>query len=145
MSRMISIKSFLLFLGMFLFIFFGLGFRAYATFNLFSQTCNPDGSTTGGNGTQSDVCKKYNNSSSDGKNNNVVLSDIHQATDIIAWLAGAIAVIMIVVSGFSMITSGGSSETMGNARKRITNASIGLVIIVLAWTIIRFVTDSIIK
>ena len=69
---------------------------------------------------------------------------LHVAADIVALLAGLSAVILIIVSGISLITSGGNTDTVANARKRITNAIIGLIIIAFAWTIITFLTDKLI-
>lgn len=67
---------------------------------------------------------------------------IHVAADLIAIITGLAAVIIIIVSGIQMITSAGSSDTVSGARKRITGALIGLVIVSLAWTIVTFLTDK---
>ena len=64
------------------------------------------------------------------------------AADIIAIMTGIAAVILIIAGGFGMITSGGNTEAATNARKRITSAVIGLVIVALAWTIITFAIDK---
>ena len=69
---------------------------------------------------------------------------LHVATDLVALLAGLAAVILIIISGISMITSAGNAEAVANARKRILNAVIGLVIVALAWTIVSFATDKLI-
>lgn len=70
---------------------------------------------------------------------------ISKAANIIASIAGIAAVIMIIVSGFSYVTSAGNTESATKARQRILGAVIGLVIVALAWTIVRYVTDHIIK
>ena len=93
-----------------------------------------------GEASASPVCKKPAN-----PNKNPVVDIIQTATSIVALLAGVLAVIMIIISGFTLVTSGGNPEAVTNSRKRITNAIIGLVIVALAWAIIRFVTDTIIK
>jgi len=69
---------------------------------------------------------------------------IHVTADIFALLTGLAAVILIITSGISMITSAGNADAVGNARKRITNAVIGLVLVALAWTIVSFATDKLI-
>jgi hypothetical protein len=69
---------------------------------------------------------------------------LHVAADIVALLTGLAAVILIIISGISMITSGGNTEAAANARKRITNAIIGLVVVAFAWTIVTFLTDKLI-
>jgi hypothetical protein len=50
-------------------------------------------------------------------------------------------VIMIIIAGFAMVTSAGNSEAVANARRRIVSAIVGLLIVALAWAIVRFVVD----
>lgn len=85
----------------------------------------------------SPVCKDKNTTE------NPAVDVIASAANIIAILTGLAAVIMIIISGLTMITSGGNQETVTNARKRLVAALIGLVIVVLAWTITRFVIDKV--
>ncbi|MBX4190710.1 pilin [Candidatus Saccharibacteria bacterium] len=66
------------------------------------------------------------------------------AASIVALLTGLAAIIMIIVSGLTMITSAGNSEAVTTARRRLVAAVIGLVIVLLAWAIIRFVIDNVI-
>lgn len=77
------------------------------------------------------------------KTDNPAAKIIGDAANIIALAAGVAAVLMIIVGGFQLVTSGGSAETVSKARGRIIGALIGLIIIALAWTIIRLVTDKI--
>jgi len=119
-----------------LLILLGLSPKTLA-FDPFSKPCS-SGIGTG----NSAVCS----SSSTGTNNandNVVLRDIKAAADIVAFLAGALAVIMVIVGGFTLVTSAGNSERAAGARRRIIGALIGLAIVALAWTIARFITDNI--
>jgi hypothetical protein len=55
------------------------------------------------------------------------------------------AVIMIMIAGFTYVTAGGNSEDTKNARNRIIYAGVGLVVIALAWTITRFITNEILS
>lgn len=48
-----------------------------------------------------------------------------------------IAAIMFFYAGFKLITSGGSTEARGQAKKIFTNAVLGLVIAAGAWLIIK--------
>lgn len=104
---------------------------------------NPNNSSsacgTGNNTKPSPVCQAPNSTK------NPINHTIQIATSVVALLAGVLAVIMIIVSGFTLITSGGNQEAVANSRKRITSAIIGLIIVGLAWTIIRLVTDNIIQ
>jgi len=65
---------------------------------------------------------------------------------IISWslgLAGAFAVIAIVYSGIMYITAGGDAEKAATARKNLTWAIIGIVIIMLALVIVNTVIEVI--
>jgi hypothetical protein len=69
-----------------------------------------------------------------------------KATNIVAYIAGAFAIIMILVASMRYITSGSDLSTnsrtdtdVEDAKHTITNALIGLAVIVLAKTIINFV------
>ncbi|MBX4205160.1 MAG: pilin [Candidatus Doudnabacteria bacterium] len=56
-------------------------------------------------------------------------------------LAGLIAVAMLIYGGFRYITSAGNEEMAKAGKKTITNALIGLVIIILSFVIINVVTN----
>ncbi len=60
-------------------------------------------------------------------------------------LIGIILVSLIVYAGFLWMTSGGDAEKTGKAKKTITNAIIGLVIILSAWAITRFVIERLLE
>lgn len=53
----------------------------------------------------------------------------------------ALAVIYLVLGGIRWITSGGDPKGIEAARKQITFAVIGVVIVVLAYFIVNFVGD----
>lgn len=61
--------------------------------------------------------------------------------DIMLRLAGILAVIFIIVAGFSYITSRGEPDKTASARKRIINALVGLVITMFAAVIVNFIGD----
>ena len=56
---------------------------------------------------------------------------------ILFYLVIPIAAIMFFYAGFELVTSGGSTEKRGTAKKVFTNAVIGLVIAAGAWLIIH--------
>lgn len=70
---------------------------------------------------------------------------INKAANIIALVAGVGAVIMILLGGFFYVTAGGNTENAGKAKARIVSAFVGLVVVALAWVLVRLVTDRIIK
>lgn len=53
-----------------------------------------------------------------------------------------IAVIMILIGGFQWMTAGGNEEKVASAKKVISAAVIGLIIILLAWAIVIFVISQ---
>ncbi|HSW37454.1 MAG TPA: hypothetical protein VLG37_03745 [Candidatus Saccharimonadales bacterium] len=107
---------------------------------------NPFGGVDCSQAADSAVCKDKTTT------NPLVGSDglLVKVTHIIAIVAGAAAVIMILIGAFRLITSGSdisnnsrTDEDVKNARNTIANALIGLAIIVLAQTIISFVLSKI--
>lgn len=62
-------------------------------------------------------------------------------TLIVAVISGAVAVIIILVAGFSFITSGGDPAKVASARNTILYAAIGLVVIIAGQSIIQFVIN----
>ncbi len=58
---------------------------------------------------------------------------------VIVALAGVALFIMFVVSGFSFLFSGGDPKKLEQARGTLTNAIVGLVVIVAAYLILRMI------
>lgn len=57
---------------------------------------------------------------------------------ILMYVAGVAAVIMMIVAGIMYITSAGNPESLARAKRTITNAVIGLVLVSLAYSIVTF-------
>ena len=57
-------------------------------------------------------------------------------------LLGLVAVGFLIYAGVLMVTAGGNEEQVGKARKIITYAVIGIVIILLSYTIVTFVSSA---
>jgi len=55
-------------------------------------------------------------------------------------IAGTIAIIMIIYGGYVYMTAGGEADNTKKGREIAQNAVIGLVIMILAWTIIQIAT-----
>lgn len=51
---------------------------------------------------------------------------------VMAYFSGAVAILMIVIAGFRYITSGGNEDNMAKAKRQITYAVIGLMLIGVA-------------
>lgn len=53
-----------------------------------------------------------------------------------------IAVVMILYGGFVWMTAGGNEDKVSTAKKTISAAVIGLIVILLAWAIVTFVLSQ---
>lgn len=75
------------------------------------------------------------------KNNlrNIIVNAIR----IVMALLGVLFLILIIISGFEWMTSGGNSTKIANAKKRLINAIIGLVIIICSYIILSFIMSLI--
>ena len=65
--------------------------------------------------------------------------------NIIQWVLGIlslVAVVMIIFGGFTWMTAGGAEDKVDQAKRIITAAVIGLIIILLAWAIVIFVANT---
>lgn len=57
-------------------------------------------------------------------------------------LLGLVAVIMVVWGGFTWLTSGGDEGKVESAKKIISAAVIGLIVVLLSWAIVLFATKT---
>ena len=72
-------------------------------------------------------------------NVNFTSDSVHTISQIAFGIIGAVAVVIIIIAGISLITSNGDPEAVTKARQTILFASIGLIIAVSAEIIISFV------
>ena len=56
-------------------------------------------------------------------------------------IAGGVAVIFVIIGGYQYITSGGNEESAEKGRKTLTNAVIGVVVIILSYAIITVIAN----
>lgn len=86
-----------------------------------------------------------------GTNSNVVCNSATKDTassyamtiiNTILYILGIVAVIMIVIGGFRYVVSNGDSASITAAKNTIFYAVIGLVVAILAFTIVNFVVDK---
>lgn len=66
---------------------------------------------------------------------------IHNVTILIARIAGVVAIIIIIYSGFQMVIGGNDPGKIASARQTLIYALIGLVVIIAGQTIILYVMD----
>jgi hypothetical protein len=100
---------------------------------LFNNACS-NGSTE-----NSAICQDDNQT-----NNPLIGSNglVRTIANVIAVVAGATAVIVIIISGLRYITSGGDPAKAASARSALIFAVAGIVVIVLADSIISFVLSK---
>ena len=83
---------------------------------------------------------------STGQNDGTKLKDgIKTVTNVLLFVLGAIAVIMIIIGGIRYTTSNGDSGQVTSAKNTILYAVVGLVIALLAYAIVNFVVDTFVK
>lgn len=68
---------------------------------------------------------------------------ILQVTNIIAFIAGLTAVIIIVIGGIKYITAAGDASSISSAKNTILYAAVGLIVIALGRFVIGFVIGRI--
>lgn len=66
-------------------------------------------------------------------------------TDILLFLVGAIAVIMLIIGGIRYVVSGGDQSQVTAAKNTILYAIIGIVVAILAYAAIQFVLSALLK
>ncbi len=72
----------------------------------------------------------------------VVILILMGVFDILLYLAGVIAVIMVIWGGFKLLTSSGEPQKIAAARTTIFNALVGLVIAIIASQIVGFIAGG---
>ena len=77
-----------------------------------------------------------------GGTNNDLGGSIKTIVNILLYVLGAIAVIMIVIGGIRYATSGGDSNSVTGAKNTILYAVIGLVVAMLAYAIVNWVVGA---
>lgn len=63
-------------------------------------------------------------------------------TNIILYIVGVIAVIMLIIGGIKYVISGGDAKKVTDAKNTVLYAIIGLVIAFLAFAIVNFVISA---
>lgn len=77
-----------------------------------------------------------------GKGESLSEGFVKPTINIILWVVGVAAVIVIVVAGLKYVTSSGNPSAVSSAKTTILYAVIGLVIAITAYAIVNFVFKS---
>ena len=67
---------------------------------------------------------------------------VRRIINIFSIVVGAVSVIMIIIGGFRYIISGGDSSGVSGAKNTILYAIVGLIIVLFAQVIIRFILTN---
>ena len=67
---------------------------------------------------------------------------IQDVVNVLLYVIGAVAVIMIVIGGIRYTTSNGDSSQITSAKNTILYAVVGLVVAMLAYAIVNFVINA---
>jgi hypothetical protein len=71
------------------------------------------------------------------------VNQINNITTIVFSITGAISVLVITIAGFQYITSQGNPQAVGKAKNAIIYACVGVVVSILAFAIVNFVTRGV--
>ncbi len=70
---------------------------------------------------------------------------INRAITISLGLAGSVAALFIIIGAIRYLTSAGNPTNQAAAKKTITWAAVGLIVVTLSYTIVRLVTNLVLK
>ncbi|MEZ6330416.1 MAG: hypothetical protein R3B12_00110 [Candidatus Saccharimonadales bacterium] len=90
------------------------------------------------NNPSSSLCKGYDKGSDADPGDNAILVLIKRIINILSFVAGALAVFMVIFGGFKYITSAGEPQKAATGRQTILYSLVGLVVVVLANRLILF-------
>ena len=65
-----------------------------------------------------------------------------RAVQMLLGFAPLIALTMMILGGFMWMTSSGDEERLDKAKKTVSSSVVGLVVIILAWAAVQFVTKT---
>ncbi|MDB5182067.1 MAG: hypothetical protein JWP13_830 [Candidatus Saccharibacteria bacterium] len=68
---------------------------------------------------------------------------IKVALNILSWVAGIAAVIMIVIAGLRYITSGGDSSSIAGAKNALIYALVGVVVVAVSQGLVFFILGNV--
>lgn len=69
---------------------------------------------------------------------------VNTIIDVFSWVVGIVAVIMVIFGGFRYITAAGDSTKTKTAKDTILYALIGIIIVALAQTIVKYVISLVV-
>lgn len=86
------------------------------------------------------ICKSISNNNSTGNPINNIIDSI---LGVITYIAGILAVILILVSGYRFVTSGGNPNAITQARQTLMYALIGIIVVAVSQSLILFIFSKV--
>jgi len=69
---------------------------------------------------------------------------INTIINVFSWVVGLLAVIMVIFGGFKYVTAAGDTEKTKTAKNTILYALVGIVIVALSQTIVKYVLNLVV-
>lgn len=111
-----------------------MGLVALPVVPVYAETCT---------GSPAECVKKGTESVDNQNGGGAKLEDqIKTVVNVLLFILGAIAVVMIIIGGIRYATSGGDASGIKGAKDTILYAVIGLVVAIMAYAIVNFVIDA---
>jgi hypothetical protein len=70
-------------------------------------------------------------------------SMVKSVINTLLYALGIVAVIVIIIGAFKYVTSAGDAASIASAKNTILYAVVGLIVAILAYTIVHFVTSNV--
>lgn len=108
---------------------------SYQNFASFIPACS-SGHVASGTPVCSDVQTEYSS------NGNLVVRIIKDVINVVSYIVGVAAIVIIIISGLRMIASGGEANTVKESKMGLFAAVIGIMVVALAQSFVIFVLDK---
>ena len=70
-----------------------------------------------------------------------VFSDGQKLLEFLIGSAAVLAVLMLIISGYTLITSTGDPDKIETGQRMLTGSLIGLGVVLIAWILVKFVLN----
>lgn len=94
------------------------------------------------NGTPKDCLNKGVNEIDSGTSPDKLTDLVKNVVNILLFIVGVAAVVMIIIGGLRYVTSSGDSSQVTAAKNTVLYSVVGLVVAALAYAIVNFVVDK---
>ena len=87
------------------------------------------------------ICQDVNQQTK--SNSNIIVVIIKDAINVLSFVIGVVAVVVIIISGMRIMLGGSNPQEVSNARTAILTALGGILVVAVAQLIVLFVLDNI--